>query len=58
MATSGVSTALRIFEAVAAEGRDWFHRERLQRERRVSDYMQSGDDADGRYVLGISGERS
>lgn len=38
--TSGVTAALRILEAIAAEGNDWVKQERLRRRRRIMDYQR------------------
>ena len=38
--TSGVTPALRILEAIAAEGSDWVRQERLRRQRRIRDYRR------------------
>jgi hypothetical protein len=38
--TSGVTPALRILEAIAAEGSDWVNQERLRRQRRIRDYQR------------------
>ena len=39
--TSGVTAALRVLEAVAAEGRDWVHQEHARRRRRWEAYERS-----------------
>ncbi len=39
--TSGVAAALRVLEAVAAEGREWIHQERARRSRRILDFQRS-----------------
>ena len=39
--TSGVAAALRVLEAVAAEGREWIHHERARRSRRILDFQRS-----------------
>jgi hypothetical protein len=39
--TSGISAALRILEAVAAEGREWVAQERARRQRRWASYERS-----------------
>ncbi len=38
--TSGVTAALRILEAIAAEGSDWVKQERLRRRRRIMNYQR------------------
>ncbi|SDM31440.1 hypothetical protein SAMN05421874_15310 [Nonomuraea maritima] len=39
--TSGVTGALRILEAVSAEGREWLAHERARRQRRLRDFRES-----------------
>jgi hypothetical protein len=39
--TSGVAAALRVLEAVAAEGREWIEHERLRRSRRIQDFQRT-----------------
>jgi hypothetical protein len=38
--TTGVTAALRILEAIAAEGSDWVKQERLRRSRRIMEYQR------------------
>jgi hypothetical protein len=55
MNTSGVSEALRILEAVSAEGREWLALERARRRRRLQDFRASQGIPDG--LGSLSGER-
>lgn len=55
MESQGVTSALRILEAVAAEGKAWIQNMRMRRERRIRDFMRgyAGESAPGQRMRSV-----